>query len=166
VHVSTYYRDATQQGEIIRPYFIENLLGGSRTVYLYNSNYEWILRGLARADLQPQSLIENGNLIFLSTGDTYLQGGYFDQAWMLDFWAEKIDQARKDSIDTLFFSGEMSWAIERPSCELLSPYESELKKILRDFPSVTVVCQYPLQEFSGETIFDSICIHPTIQWNS
>jgi hypothetical protein len=109
VHVSTYYRDATQQGEIIRPYFIENLLGGSRTVYLYNSNYEWILRGLARADLQPQSLIENGNLIFLSTGDTYLQGGYFDQARMLDFWAEKIDQARKDSIDTLFFSGEIGW---------------------------------------------------------
>jgi excisionase family DNA binding protein len=167
VHVSTYYRDITQQWEIIRPYFMENLRGGGRTVYLYNSDYDWIVRGLTRAGLQPESLIESGNLIFLSTGDTYLKGGYFDQARMLDFWTAKNDQARKDGIDTLFFSGEMGWANSGlPGCELLSPYESELEEILQDFPSVTVVCQYRLQEFSGETIFDSVCIHPTIQWDS
>ena len=53
--------------------------------------------------MQPGSLMESGHLIFLSTGDTYLQGSYFDQARMLDFWYEKIGQARKDGIDTLFF---------------------------------------------------------------
>jgi excisionase family DNA binding protein len=167
VHVSTYYRDTTQQWEIIRPYFLENLRDGGRTVYLYNSDPDWIVRGLARAGLQPESLMESGHLVFLSTGDTYLKGGYFDQARMLDFWAEKIDQAQKDGIDTLFFSGEMGWSNSGlPGCELLSPYESELEEILRNFPSVTVVCQYPLQEFSGETIFDSVCIHPTIQWGN
>ena len=167
VHVSTYYHDITQQWEIIRSYFMENLRGGGRTVYLYNSDYDWIVRGLTRAGLQPESLIESGNLLFLSTGDTYLKGGYFDQSRMLDFWAAKIDQARKDGIDTLFFSGEMGWSNSGlPGCELLSPYESELEEILRNFPSVTVVCQYPLQEFSGETIFDSVCIHPTIQWGN
>jgi len=61
----------------------------------------------------------------------------------------------------------MGWAnSELPGCELLSPYESEPEEILQDFPSVTVVCQYPPRQFSGEMIFDSVCIHPTIQWSS
>jgi len=165
VHISTYYRDTTQQWEIIRPYFIENLRSGGRALYVYNSDPDWIVRGLARTGLQPESLIESGNLIFLSTSDTYLQGGYFDKDRMLDSLAEIIKQARKDGIESLFLSGEMGWANSGlPGCELLSSYERELEEMLPDFPSVTVVCQYPLREFYGGTIFDSMCIHPTIQW--
>ncbi len=167
VHVSTYYRDTIQQWEIIRPYFLENLRSGGRTLYAYNSDPDWIVRGLARAGLQPESLIESGNLIFLSTSDAYLQGGYFDKERMLDSLAEIIKQARKDGIDSLFLSGEMGWVNSGlPGCELLASYESELEEMLRNFPSVTVVCQYPLRELSGGIIFDSMCIHPTIQSSS
>ncbi|RUM54152.1 MAG: hypothetical protein DSY87_01825 [Methylococcus sp.] len=44
VHVSTYYRNTTQQCEILRSYFIENSRSGGRTVYLYNSDHDWIVR--------------------------------------------------------------------------------------------------------------------------
>jgi excisionase family DNA binding protein len=159
-HCSTYYRNAADQWTAIQPYLTNNLRSGGRTVYLYHSDYHRILCGLEREGVQPESLIESGNLAFLSTNDTYLRGGRFDKNRMIDFWAGTIDQARKDGIETLFLSCEMGWVNrEIPGFESLSSYETELDQLITNSPSVTGVCQFPLEKFSGETIFDSICLH-------
>ena len=71
-----------------------------------------------------------------------------------------------DGIEKILLTGEMGWALRGfPGSHLLCDYEIELDKFLKNFPMVTIVCQYPLKAFPGDIIFDSICAHSHLQVN-
>ena len=165
-HISTYYRSSDEQWELMEPHLLPHLVEKSRTVYVHDSSVEGILSRLTEKGLNTTKLQQQNVLIFVPSDQTYLLDGHFVPSRMLDFWQSMIGQAVMDGVTHLLLTGEMSWVLRgMPGSELLGIYERELDRFLNRFPSVTVVCQYALKEFSGEIIFDSLCAHPHLQLN-
>ena len=48
-------------------------------------------------------------------------------------------------------------------CEQLVPYEAALDAMLEVTPWVSVICQYPVYQFSGSTVYDNLCVHTHVQ---
>lgn len=159
-HISTYYRNESEQWQILEPYLDEHLVDNTRTVYIYNSSEETVTKQFLEHGFNPLDLQQNQTLSLIPFDQAYLLDGVFIPARMLRFWQKAIGQAMMDGIQKILLTGEMDWAVRGlPGSELLCAYEKELDSFLKNFPMVTVVCQYPLKEFSGEVIFDSICAH-------
>ncbi len=165
-HISTYYRNESEQWQALEPYLAQHLVDKTRTVYIYDSNEETITRQFSKQGFDPRELQLNNSLNLIPSEQAYLLDGVFIPNRMLEFWQKTIGQAMMDGIQKILLTGEMGWAVRGlPGSELLSAYEIELDRFLENFPMVTTVCQYPLKEFSGEEIFDSICAHPHLQVN-
>ena len=165
-HISTYYRNESEQWQALEPYLVQHLGDKTRTVYIYNSSEETVTRQFSSHGFDPRGLQQNNTLNLIPFEQAYLLDGVFIPDRMLEFWQKVIGQAMMDGIQKILLTGEMGWAVRGlPGSDLLCAYEIELDRFLKNFPMVTVVCQYPLKEFSGEVIFDSICAHPQLQLN-
>ncbi len=159
-HISTYYRNESEQWQALEPYLVQHLGDKTRTVYIYNSSEEIVTKQFSRYGFNPGDLQQKKILNLIPFDQAYLLDGVFIPDRMLEFWQKTIGQAMMDGIQKILLTGEMGWAVRGlPGSELLCAYEKELDRFLKNFPMVTVVCQYPLKEFSGEVIFDSICAH-------
>ncbi len=165
-HISSYYRNESEQWKALIPYLGPNLKPNTRTIYIHDSDEQTIHEQLLKFGFDPMELKQNGTLRLFASDQTYLLGNVFNPERMLKFWQKMIGQAIQDGIEKILLTGEMGWALRGlPGSELLCSYEQELDQFLTNFPMVTVVCQYPLKEFSGEIIFDSMCSHPHLQIN-
>jgi len=163
-HVSSYYRDETEQWQILKPYFQEFLTPASKIIYIHDNDEQTFVKNSIFHGFDPRDLIRKGQLELFSSKETYLLDNVFIPERMLLFWQIKIAHFMKEGTEKIFLSGEMAWALRGlPGCQLLSDYESELDQFLSHYPKVTVLCQYPLRHFSGESIVDSMCKHPTLQ---
>ena len=163
-HISSYYRDRNEQWDSIEPHLMAHIQVGTRTLYVHSSDPNWIADRLSERKIDAAALEKDERLLFVSADDAYLRQGHFNPRRMLKFWESSIRKAEKQGVERMFLTGEMGWASRAlPGCELLLPYERELDQVLHRFPSVTVLCQYPLINFSGATIFESLRIHPGVQ---
>ncbi|HHZ70355.1 MAG TPA: helix-turn-helix domain-containing protein [Methylococcaceae bacterium] len=165
-HISSYYHDETEQWYALAPYLAPHLNDKARTLYIHDSDTETITQQFLKHGYDPEALQRHKTLNLISSEQSYLLDGVFIPDRMLNFWQQHIGQAMMDGIEKILLTGEMGWALRGlPGSHLLCNYEIELDKFLKNFPMVTVVCQYPLKAFPGDIIFDSICAHPHLQVN-
>ncbi|MGH8549382.1 MAG: MEDS domain-containing protein [Methylococcales bacterium] len=163
-HVCTMFKDDDDQWRQIRSYLLAHLVPGTRTVYVYHGERRRLLDRLREEGIDGQHLMEQGTLQMLSCFDTYLLGGFFDGARILDLCAETIKRNSAAGTGKLLVTGEMAWcASEPPGCEQLIEYESAYDELLRDYPRVTVVCQYSLATIAARIIYDNLCLHRYVQ---
>jgi len=83
---------------------------------------------------------------------------------MLEFWKTQFVEAKNDGVERMLLTGEMGWAnCNIAGHELLLPYEAALDNMLELYPWVTAVCQYPVYQISGVTVFDNLSCHTHVQ---
>ncbi|WP_293750860.1 MEDS domain-containing protein [uncultured Paraglaciecola sp.] len=164
-HVCTYYKSSRDQWQKFRTFFLEHVNNPkSKVVYIFAGEEADVKNLIKFEGLNPDDLIERGLLTLCSTNESYLLGREFDIDRMLNFWKEIIKDATKGGIKKLLLTGEMGWASSgAKGCELLIPYEEALDNFLQGHAWVTVVCQYPVHQFSGSIVYDNLCIHTQIQ---
>ena len=165
-HISTYYRNESEQWKSLEPHLFQHLGEKARMIYIYDSDAGIIEKQLLKIGLDPMKLQREKTLHLISSEQAYLRNDVFIPSRMLEFWQKLIGQAMMDGINKILLTGEMGWAVRGlPGSELLCSYEKELDQFIANFPMVTVICQYPVKEFSGDIIFESLCTHPHIQMN-
>ncbi|MDE0284698.1 MAG: MEDS domain-containing protein [Gammaproteobacteria bacterium] len=163
-HICTFYRSPKEQWRLLRAHLLTHLSSDARSVYIYQRDKQQLLSWLASENLDPEELISRGVLELYTYADTYLKDGYFSTDRMLTFWQDIIARKKASGVKRLFLSGEMGWASSGIlGCEQLVPYEAALDAMLEVTPWVTVVCQYPVYQFSGSTVYDNLCIHTHVQ---
>lgn len=163
-HVCTFYKSPREQWQFFRPHFLDHLRPDARIVYLYHGDGGRVVDWIKGEGLDVKALRTNKRLRLLSTTESYSIGGYFNTARMLDFWREIAAEAEADGIEKLLLTGEMGWAnTNLPGHEQLLPYEEELDRMLERYPYITVVCQYPVYQISGVTVYDNLCCHTHVQ---
>lgn len=163
-HICTFYKSLREQWQFFRPYFVGHVRPHARIVYLYHGDSKRVLDWIKGEGLDVDALLQNKQLRLLSTTESYSIGGFFNTARMLDFWREIAVQAEADGIEKLLLTGEMGWAnTNLPGHELLVPYEEELDRMLESYPWISVVCQYPVYQISGATVYDNLCCHTHVQ---
>ncbi|MBL1266061.1 MEDS domain-containing protein [Methylomicrobium sp. RS1] len=163
-HICTFYKSPREQWQFCRSHFLEHIGKEARIVYLYHGDSDRVINWIRSEGLDFQALQENRQLLLLSTTESYSIGGFFNTARMLEFWRNIAAEARADGIKKLLLTGEMGWAnSDLPGHEQLISYEAELDQMLEFYPWITVVCQYPVYQMSGATVYDNLCAHTHVQ---
>ena len=163
-HICTFYKSPKEQWRLLRTHLLSHLNSEAKTAYIYQRDKQQLLSWLESENLDPEELINRDVLELYTCTDTYLKDGYFSTDRMLTFWQEIIDRHKASGTKHLLLSGEMGWASSGVmGCEQLVPYEAALDAMLEMTPWITVVCQYPVYQFSGSTVYDNLCIHTHVQ---
>ena len=163
-HICTYFKSPKEQWELLRVHLLSHLNSEAKTVYIYQRDEQQLLARLRKENIEPQDLINRGVLELHASADTYLKAGHFSTDRMLSFWQKIIARHKISGAKRLLLTGEMGWASSGVSgCEQLVPYEAALDAMLEATPWVTVICQYPVYQFSGSTVFDNLCVHTHVQ---
>lgn len=163
-HICTYYKSPKEQWQLFRGYFLAHQHEHARIIYLYHRDDTHVRNWIRQEGMDADALIQSGKLQLLSTADTYLRGGFFNTERQLAFWQQIIDESLALGTQNLLLTGEMGWASTGAlGCDQLVPYEAALDQVLEAYPWITVVCQYPIYQFSGATVFDNLLVHTHIQ---
>ncbi len=164
LHICTFFKSPKEQWSLLRMHLLDHLNSEAKTVYIYQRDKQQLLTWLRNEDLDPEDLINRGVLELYTYADTYLKDGYFSTDRMLTFWQNIITRHKASGTKRLLLTGEMGWASSGVmGCEQLVPYEAALDAMLETTPWVSVICQYPVYQFSGSTVFDNLCIHTHVQ---
>jgi DNA-binding CsgD family transcriptional regulator len=145
---------------VLTPFLREGLERGSKVVYILDdSTVEAILAYLRRDGLDVEPYLARGQMVFLTSAETYMQEGVFDPDTMIALLQVQTDQALAEGYPALRITGEMGWTLRGlPGSERLIEYEAKLNEF---FPGnkCIVLCQYDWRAFGPQLVMDVLSTH-------
>lgn len=101
-----------------------------------------------------------GQLVVRSTDESWLVGGAFAVAQMIDFLGHQVDLSRRHGFSGLRLTADMEWAT-RPvtGVEQLVVFESTVNDLFVH-ERVTAICQYDREQFDPVTLASATEVHP------
>jgi hypothetical protein len=160
-HICAFFRGPDERDAILESFLGAGLRAGDKCVCVLDDGDPGGLRAALGAVMEPEEPA-TGQLDIRLAQDTYLLGGRFSTAAMLEFWDDAVGAAIADGFLLSRAVGEMTWALRQmPGVEELVGYEAELNFFLPRYPQV-ILCLYDLQSFDGEIIVDVLKTHPTV----
>ena len=155
-HICAFYRGAAQRDELLLPYLTEGLRVGDKCICVTDDP--------AAAGAVRALAAGAGQLQAMTSGSTYLAGGYFAIDRMIEFWDAAVGGAvLGDGFRFVRAVGEMTWALrDLPGVEHLLAYEARLNGFLPRYPQV-ILCLYDLEQFSdGQILLEIMRTHPKV----
>jgi excisionase family DNA binding protein len=165
-HVCVYFRNPVEQWEVFRRYFLHHYRRGEPTLYIHSASSPSRLRDwLASEGLDFDAVTQSGLLQLFAADEAYLKNGNFSADAMIAFVRQTIIRASSASFPIHLITGEMDWYLLRaPGVEEIHEYERRLNFLQDEFPEVTIVCQYDVSRFDVDTVIETCCTHPLIEW--
>ena len=162
-HICGFYRKPVERDNILVPFLADGLAAGDKCTCVVDSCTPGDVLDQLAERLEVGPYLSGRQLEVLDADGTYLAGGGFLPERMLKFWEAKARQGPSgDSGGFARNVGDMSWAHRDPrAVDDLIGYESELNRIMSDFPQVNL-CLYDLTRCSGELIMDVLKTHPKV----
>ena len=163
-HYCSHYSSSEEQWQTLRPHLTQHLAPKCVSLYLYDEDESEVIQWLKDDGYDPVSPQALGILRFISATSVYKKNGLFDQEVMLGFVLGLIEGVQKAGVERLFITSDMKWAEkENEFLEQLVSYESAATKLFKDYPWITILCQYDLRVFSGVDVFNTLKSHCKIQ---
>jgi hypothetical protein len=162
-HICGFYRKPSERDDILVPFLADGLAAGDKCTCVVDSCTPGDVLARLAEQVEVGRYVTGRQLEVLDSGGTYLAGGGFLPERMLKFWEAKARQGPcGDGAGFARNVGDMSWAHRDERCvgDLVG-YESELNRIMSDFPQVNL-CLYDLTRCSGELIMDVLKTHPKV----
>jgi hypothetical protein len=162
-HICGFYRMPVERDNILVPFLADGLAAGDKCTCVVDSCTPGDVLDRLAERLEVGPYLSGRQLEVLDADGTYLAEGGFLPERMLKFWEAKARQGPSgDSGGFARNIGDMSWAHRDPrAVDDLIGYESELNRIMSDFPQVNL-CLYDLTRCSGELIMDVLRTHPKV----
>jgi AcrR family transcriptional regulator len=133
------------------PFILDGLRAGERALHLVDDRAGHVAR-LGALGVDTVRLVHDGQLEVLEWGQSYLRGGTFSRAAMLDFLRETLDSGRRMGFARTRLVASADWAAEgTPWTSELVPYETEVGGIFRARRDVAI-CVYDLERHSASVI--------------
>jgi DNA-binding CsgD family transcriptional regulator len=160
-HACCFYETAEKHRAVLTSFLRQGLEQGRKVVYILDvSTAEAILAYLRRDGLDVEPYLARGQMVFLTSDETYMQGGVFDPDRMIVELQAQTDQAVAEGYPGLRITGEMGWVLRGlPGSERLIEYEGRVNEF---FPGSKCVglCQYDWRAFGPQLLMDVLAIHP------
>jgi DcmR-like sensory protein len=159
-HICGFYRKPSERDDILIPFLVDGLRAGDKCTCVVDScTPDDVLAGMS-AHVEVDPYVSLRQLEVLDSYATYLAGGGFLPARMLQFWEARARQSPFTGTGLARNIGDMSWAHRSQDAvtELIG-YESELNRIMANVPQVNL-CLYDLTRCSGDLIMDVLKTHP------
>ncbi len=161
-HICAFYRQPEERDDILIPYLLGGLAGGSKCTCVVDSCAPAHVLGRLAASVEVRSFLDDGQLEVLDSDSTYFDGGGFLPQRMLKFWASKARWSGSADGNVVRNIGDMTWAHrDKPGVADLAMYESELNRIIGSYPQI-VLCLYDLTRCDGEMVLDVLKTHPKV----
>jgi hypothetical protein len=160
-HICGFYRRPSERDDILIPFLAEGLAAGDKCTCVVDSCAPSDVLAKLSEQIEVETYVSVSQLEVLDSYGTYLADGGFLPERMLRFWEAKARQGPwGDGATVARNIGDMSWAHrKRPGVGELIGYESELNRIMSNFPQVNL-CLYDLTRCSGDLIMDVLKTHP------
>jgi MEDS: MEthanogen/methylotroph, DcmR Sensory domain len=162
-HICGFYRKPAERDDILVPFLADGLAAGDKCTCVVDSCAPDDVLARLAGQVEVGPYLAGRQLEVLDSYGTYLADGGFLPERMLKFWEAKARSGpRGDGAGFARNVGDMSWAHRDERCvDDLVGYESELNRIMSDFPQVNL-CLYDLTRCSGELIMDVLKTHPKV----
>lgn len=157
-HICAFYRGTFDRDQVLVPYLQAGLDGGEKCIGIIDSTHPDELTAILKRGTN------DGQLSLHRSEDSYLLGGTFSPAHMMDFWEGIAEAVFADETYPLMRAvGEMTWALrDLPGVYLLTDYEAELNRFLPRYPQA-ILCLYDLEKFTdGEVLIEILRTHPKV----
>ncbi|MGC9516220.1 MAG: MEDS domain-containing protein [Methanomicrobiales archaeon] len=162
-HLCCLYETEKEHKNILTPYIIQGLENNEKIVYILDKHTKNTVKTYIQdMDLDANSLIESGQFVFLSTGESYILDGHFHPDSMITLLQNSLDVALQEGYSALRVTGEMSWILKGlKGSEKFIEYESKLNQF---FPGKKCIglCQYNLTDFNNNLLLDVLLTHPKV----
>ncbi len=160
-HICGFYRRPSERDDILIPFLAEGLKAGDKCTCVVDSCTPSDVLAKLSEQIEVEAFVSVNQLEVLDSYGTYLADGGFLPERMLRFWEAKARQGPwGDGATVARNIGDMSWAHrQQPGVGELIGYESELNRIMSNFPQVNL-CLYDLTRCSGDLIMDVLKTHP------
>jgi|SRR5580700_4357457 hypothetical protein len=117
---------------------------------------------LAAAGVDVVREVGKGSLV-LSSDQRHLVEGQFNIDRMMRTLEDALDQARNDSYDGLWATGDMTWELgPRKDFSKLLEYEWRLEELFRKRPALGGICQYHADTLPDHVLRQGLVSHPSI----
>lgn len=160
-HLCQLYRSDVDRLEVACAFIHQGLERGQKVIYVAEEDVlEAVRSGLAGSGADLRRALRSGQLSLRSPEEVYGAPATFDLGATLDVWNREADSLAGGRWTCLRAAGDMSWALEDPSCwERLIVYEAEINR----FPSAQsciLLCQYDARGFDANFQLSLLHTHP------
>jgi hypothetical protein len=105
--------------------------------------------------------VDDPRVSIASSEETYLAGGRFEMARMVDFVRDALESAAAEG-RKVRTAGWMDWIPrDAPGVERVMEYEARMNELVPTF-DCTFMCVYDLSSLTGETVVDIMATHPYV----
>jgi anti-anti-sigma regulatory factor len=158
-HACLTFSDEEERLDIVAAFVRDGLSAGHRVLCYTDSYAPAALSGrLTDRGVAAAPYAAKGQLA-LQPAQTWLAGGGFRPARVLDELTGEIDRARRDGYAGLRISADMGWAAAPVSgAERLVAFEEQASRLFAD-TQVTAMCQYDRQQFDAVTLASTTAAH-------
>jgi MEDS: MEthanogen/methylotroph, DcmR Sensory domain len=151
--------DAPWQDPVFDPFISDGVDRGDRLLYLVDPAASAApVNRLRRLGYDAGALLEDHRAEVRTGTETYLKGGSFDQAAMLDVLDEVLVSQQSPRIRMLC---DMGWAAGRPDLDDLIEFEARANFIHAQHDHL-VICSYEATKFDGAFVVDILRTHPMV----
>jgi|tagenome__1003787_1003787.scaffolds.fasta_scaffold20043712_1 hypothetical protein len=159
-HVCAFWNGPGEQDAVLDPFVKQGIDGGDRLLYLVDpATSAAPVNRIRQLGYDPRELLERRSCEVRTWAETYLRGGSFDQAAMLELLEGMLLHGDGPRIRMI---ADMGWAVDHTeSGSDLIEFESKANFIHARHPHV-VICSYDASRFDGAFIIDILRTHPMV----
>lgn len=162
MHMCSFFKNEQDQSSQAVPFVLSGLNTHQRCVYILDrSNRDDVMDSVARTK-EIRDRIESGQLLFLTSQETYLKNGKFEQKRMLSLIANAHKEALADGYSGSVITGEMTWFNNSGTQpDNLLEYEARINDL---YPGIeaNLLCQYDESGLDPGLMMDVIRTHPKV----
>jgi len=159
-HVCAFVNERGEEDAVLDPFIMQGIDRGDRLLYLVDPAASAApVNRLRHLGYDAGGLLEHHQCEVRTWTDTYLRGGAFDQAAMLDLLDRMLVGQQSPRIRML---ADMGWAAERHGvADDLIEFEARANFIHARHEHV-VICSYDTARFDGSFVIDILRTHPMV----
>ena len=160
-HLCSIYETEQQHRDLLTPFIRLGLERDEKVIYITDFRTSKTVFDYLRDDgLEVEPYLKNGQLVILTSNETYMRQGIFDPESMIALLRTETERALDEGHSALRVTGEMSWALRGlPGSGRLTEYETKLNDF---FPGskCLALCQYDKGKFNSAILLDVLITHP------
>jgi hypothetical protein len=162
-HVCAFFNSEDEEYRVLLPFIKEGLERGDKAVHVVNHGRRRDhVRRLVEAGIDAAAAEESGQLELLSSSETYLKDGRFDQDRMLSAFEQLVTNNAEGAFPLARIVCQMDWAMDgRSHLDTLVEFESRVHRVWSRHPDV-VICVYDLARLRGDVVIDMVRTHPMV----
>jgi hypothetical protein len=159
-HVCAFVNERGEENAVLDPFIMQGIDRGDRLLYLVDPAASAApVNRLRHLGYDAGDLLEHHQCEVRTWTDTYLRGGGFDQAAMLDLLDRMLVGRQSPRVRML---ADMGWAADRDGvADDLIEFEARANFIHARHEHV-VICSYDTTRFDGSFVIDILRTHPMV----